>query len=66
MGPDKTWKRVVVVLSTGRQIRTPGAELVVFLRATDSEMIAIGNPLHMINRMSILKIGQRNDSDMRR
>ena len=66
MVPDKTWKRVVVVLSTGRQRRTPGAELVVFFRATDSEMMAIGNPLHEIDRMSILKIGQGNASDTRK
>ena len=66
VGPDKTWKRVVVVLATGRQRRTPGAELVGFSRATDSEMMAIGNPLHEIDCMSILKIGQGNATDMRK
>ena len=66
MGPGKTWERVVVYLSTGRQRRTPGAELVGFSRATDSEMMAIGNPLHELDRLSILKIGQGKSSDMRR
>jgi len=45
LGPDKTWNVVVAVLSTGSQRRTPGAELVGFSRATDSEMLAIGQPI---------------------
>ena len=64
VGPGKTWKQVVVVLSPGRQRRTPGAELVGFSRATNSEMMAIGNPLHELDCMSILEIGQGNAADM--
>ena len=45
LGPDKTWNVVVAVLSTGSQRRTPGAELVGFSIATDSEMLAIGQPI---------------------
>ena len=66
VGHGYLWERVVVWLATGKQRRTPGAELVDFSRATDSEMMAIGNPLHELDRMGILKIGQGKASDMRR
>ena len=66
VGPDNTWARVVVWLATRNQKRTPGAESVDFSRATDSEMMAIGNPLHQLDQMGILKIGQGKASDMRR
>ena len=46
--------------------KTPGTELICFSRATDSKMMAIGNPLYELDRMSILKIGQGNAADMRR
>ena len=66
MGLGYLWEQVVVWLVTGKQRRNPGAELVDFSRATDSEMMATGDPLHELDRIGILKIGQGKDSDMRR
>ena len=53
VGPGKVWEKVVICLATGRQKKTPGAELVGFSRATDSNMIAIGTPLHSIDIISL-------------
>ena len=64
VGSDYLWKRVVVWLTTGKQRRNPGAELVIFPRATNSEMMAIGNSLHELDRIRILKIGQGKASNM--
>ena len=38
--------------------------MVGFSRAIDSETMAIGNPLHDMDRMGTLTIGQRKASDM--
>ena len=57
---------MIVWLATGRQKKTPGAELVGFSRAMNSEMMTIGNPLHKIDRIDILKIVQGKVCDIRR
>lgn len=64
--PGKTWERVVVWLTTRKQRGTPCAELVGFSRATDSEMMTIGNTLHELDRMRRLKTGQGKTVDIRR
>ena len=66
VGPGKVWEKVVVWLATGTQKKTAGAELVGFSRATKHEMMAIGNPLHNIDRMSLSKLGQGKACDQRR
>ena len=57
IGEDKVWKRVVVCLPTGRQRKTPGAELVGFSRATEPGRLAIGNRLCDLDRINLLKLG---------
>ena len=56
VGPSKVWEQVVILLATGRRKKAPGAELVGFSRAIESEMTTIENPLHQIDRMGILKL----------
>ena len=66
MGSGKICKRVVVWLATGNHKKTPCAELAGFSRAIYFEIMAIGNPLHEIDRMIILKFGQGKDCDTQR
>ena len=54
----KFGNKVVVLLSTGRQIQTPGSEIVTFSRASHITILAIGNLLREIDRISLLKIGK--------
>ena len=57
IGEDKVWKRVTVCLPTGRQRKTPGAELVGFTRVTEPGRLVIGNPPCNVDRISLLKVG---------
>ena len=60
---EKVWDKVVIYLATGRQRKTPGAELVGISRATDYQMMSIENPLYSIDIMSLSKLGQCNIYD---
>ena len=66
LGPGNLWERLVVWLATGKQRRTPGAELGGFSRVAGSEMVSTGNPLYELDRIGILKIRQGKASDTRR
>ena len=57
---------MIVWLATGRRRKTLGTDLVGSSRAIYSEMMTIGNPLHKIDRIDILKIVQGKVCDIRR
>ena len=57
---------MVVWLANGRQRKTADAELVGFSRATDPEMMVIGNALHSIDKLSLSKLGQEKGCDRSR
>ena len=66
MGSSGIWEHLVVLLAIGKERKTPGAELVAFSRATYSQMVAIGDPLHEIDRLGIMTSGQGKIVDMRK